>query len=301
MPKSILKNASASIKATSSPAAHSREDRYKETALYHANIIQQRKDTEALILASTEILLDLPSSPEADPVNPSSNNAALTKKLLKPFQPFDYDSLIEERNIDKKCGYVLCPRLNRQECTKAKYRILQAKGKGANALKVVKRQSLEKWCSDQCGKRALYIKVQLSEEPAWTRNADANRDLVLLEETLDVERCPDDSAVLVGGLQKLDIGFGEERIIAALKELAIERGDRGPQSGASWLVEAGIKENDAAGQRLPLSPDQIARHDGTTGLYNSVEGYTPSLSRSLRQRGRGMDEEGDGQDLMRTI
>ena len=97
MPHSILKKFKPpSTILPSPPAARAQDERNKETALYHARLLQQRKDVEALILASTETLLNLPSSPSADPACPSSSDALLVKDALKPFQLSDYDVLIEE-------------------------------------------------------------------------------------------------------------------------------------------------------------------------------------------------------------
>lgn len=291
MPKSILKKSLTTDKVITEPAARSREDRNRETALYHANLLQHRKDFEALVLASTETLLDFPRSPNSDPANPSSKDASLVKNLLKPFQPSDYDALIEERNIDRKCGYVLCPRPNRLQDTQAKLRILQSKGRGADALRVVERQSLEKWCSDQCGKRALYIKVQLNEEAAWAR-ADSVGDVVLLEDTPAAKQSQDVESRLAEGLEKLDIGLGEERVISAMKVLATERGDGDAVGRASMLVDVGIHENTSAAIRGPSSPAASTEHHGSGGLHNVIEGYRSSFS-----NGKTMQEDDfDGDD-----
>ncbi len=43
---------------------------------------------------------------------------------------------------------------------------------GSRNRKVVPREKLEMWCSDQCAERALYLRVQLAEEPVlWERRA----------------------------------------------------------------------------------------------------------------------------------
>ncbi len=81
MPHSILKKTNFSdITTPAPPAARSREDRDRETALHHAQLLQQRKDVEALVLASIEALLDVPSSLDADPAHPHPSDAALVRR-----------------------------------------------------------------------------------------------------------------------------------------------------------------------------------------------------------------------------
>ena len=300
MPKSILKKPPTIDKVSSIPAARSREDRIRETALYHANLIQHRKDIEALVLKSTETLLDLPSLPPSNPVNPSSEDALTVKRLLRPFQTSDYDALIEERNIDNKCGYVLCPRSNKFEDNKARFRILQSAAKGADAFKVVESQMLEKWCSDQCAKRALYIRVQLNEEPAWKRADNFGSDIVLLEDTLTAEQDQVAKARSTGGLEKLEVGPGEDRVMAAMKELAVERGDGNAVSRASRIVEVDIHEKISVPGKGPSLPVRSDGHGGSKDLHGSIEGYTPTFSNKTSIETES-PEEIDDDDIIPTI
>lgn len=297
MPHSILKKSQSSLTASTPPAARSREDRNHETALYHAQLIQERKDMEALILAATEALLEIPSPPSADPAHPSPSDATIVKTSLKPFQPSDYDELIEERNINRLCGYVLCPRQNRKQDTKAKYRILKGEGKGSDAVKFVLTQNLEKWCSDDCGKRALYIKVQLDEEPAWTRGDSSRGDIVLLEEGNHEEDHATSDMNLVQGMLNLDIGLGEDQILERMKALAIERGDGSAFARSRGLAAADIHENTRRGspESLPEPPTNSCE---MRGPHDSVEGYTPRFS---ARKTRGVETNSEGEDIMRTI
>ena len=285
MPHSILKNAVSSI------SAQSRDDRNRETALYHAQLLQQRKDVEALILASTEALLELPSSPAADPARPCLQDTVLVKDSLKTFQPSDYDSLIEERNINKQCGYVLCPRPNRQEDTKAKYRILPSK-KG-DTVNFVERHTLERWCSDACGKRALYVKVQLCEEPAWTRAGTAGGDIVLLEDERNNQKKHEDDTALTEKLRSLDMGPEEDEVVTRMNALAIERGDKKAPS-RSFGAEIDVREKNVNSTAFAKASS------GKAGdLEDSIEGHTPRFPRK-----EAKDEEFDNdtdEDLMPTI
>ena len=294
MPHSL----SNSILNTSPSPAQSREDRNKETAVYHAKLLQQRKDAEALILASTELLVELPSSPVADPARPSLQDITLVKGSLKTFQPSDYDSLIEERNINKQCGYVLCPRPNRQEGTKAKYRILSGKGRGSNSLKFVERHTLERWCSDDCGKRALFVKVQLNEEPAWTRIASSSGDILLLEDERNSQKQLEDDSVLIEKLRSLDMGLEEDEVIARMKALAIERGDEKDSSRLFGLADIDVRETKGFNGKAS-APEPSTKDGQFNGASDSIEGYTPIFSRKKTRKQESDNDEDE--DLMPTI
>lgn len=252
----------------------SRAERNRETALYHANLIQERKIVLAEIFESTETLLDFPRSSTSDARHPAESDIIEVKNLLRTFQPSDYDSLVEERIIDNKCGYVLCPRPKRLELTNAKYRILQSKCRGAPTLKVVERQELERWCSEECGKRALHLRVQLDEEPAWARSAGSG-GLELLEEDVSKQR------LVVEGhsgekSRNPSVDHEKERQIANLKELADERGDRGVHAGPSRLVKLAIREKEKTQDEQFDSRDPV--QNASNSLGGSIEGYTPNFS-----------------------
>ncbi|MCJ1426708.1 hypothetical protein MMC29_004611 [Sticta canariensis] len=273
-----------------------REDRNRETALYHANLLQQRKDVQNLIFESTETLLDFPSSSASDPAQPLEKDVVNVKNLLKSFQPSDYDSLIKERNIDMKCGYVLCPRANRLQDTDAKYRIFHGKNNGTRSLRFIEREELERWCSDECGKRALYIRVQLSDEPAWSRASGSGGDFMLLDEGNQNHGSLDDGGELARMLRNLDVGYGEERVIGALKDLAIERGDGNASRRRSRLIEVDIHENEVRGN---TSPDPS--HQVSNGLWSSIEGYNPRLKDGKVNRSGLDDDDDENEDMMPTI
>lgn len=291
MVKSILKK----VPEPDTPT-QTREDRNRETALYHANLLQQRKDVQNLIFESTETLLDFPSSSVSDPAQPLEKDVVDVKNLLKSFQPSDYDSLIKERNIDKKCGYVLCPRANRLQDTDAKYRIFHGKNNGTRSLRFVEREELERWCSDECGKRALYIRVQLSDEPAWSRASGSGGDFMLLDEGNQNHGSLDNGGELARTLQNLDVGYGEERVIGALKDLAIERGDGNASGRRSRLIEVDIHENEVRGNTPPDPSHQVSN-----GLWSSIEGYNPRLKDGKVNRSGLDDDDDENEDMMPTI
>jgi len=276
LPKSILKKPSAP-----SPQPKSKEDRDRETALYHAALIQHRKDVELEVLLNTETLMELPleTGPQLSASKPALSDVTLFKTLLKPFQPSDYDCLIQERNINEHCGYTLCPRPRVKETGmgNGKYRIIGKTGK-AKDFRVVEKEELEKWCSEECARRALFIRVQLSEWPAWERDV-TNVKIQLMEETkTDEERRQE---ALEEELRGLEIGKAEGK-----KDLALERGDRDARSAANGMVDVRILEKEVSRPATAPSFDQDDLGGRLATMHLSLDGHTPSFG-SQRQK----DEE----------
>ncbi|OQD75495.1 hypothetical protein PENDEC_c007G04678 [Penicillium decumbens] len=256
-------------------------------ALQHAHQIQTQKDAEEMILDRIIELLALPSSPSADPATPSPQDAQLFKSALYPFRPSDYDSLVTERNNEDLCGYGLCPRKNRKDryaggqSFRFKY---GAKGSGpggrGRSVNIVSSDMMEKWCSDQCAERALYIRVQLGEKPVWERRANDTQatNIELLEEGRPKLRTPKaesskaaartsqlDGADMTASMRNLSIQDSERS-----KELALERGDTS-HVHRDGRVGVHIKEHEH-GSHFAANAPQPRPEDATGG---SIEGYVP--------------------------
>lgn len=283
-PKSILKKKTAYPATTSSPS--SKADRDRETALYHATILKARKEIELNILLSTETLLDYPTSSSQSADNPSAEDAKTFKELLKPFQPSDYDALILERNISDLCGYALCPKPNRKDKAGGKFRVIGQSGK-AEHFKIVDKAELEKWCSEACARRALYIRVQLSETPPWEREAvESHVKIDLLDEPKSAD------AAVAEDLDLNDKGFRENQKGRA--DLAMERGDQGFAS-RNGLVDVKILERQV--QRQPEAPslEEGELSGQLSNMHLSLEGHTPSFD-ARKKLGHGDDDDDDDDD-----
>lgn len=293
MTKSILKKTAILSPANiPSPPVVSREDRIRDTAMHHANLLQQRKDAEALILSSIETLIDCPFSPSSDPAYPSVTDTICARKLLKSFQPSDYDCLIEERNINKKCGYVLCPRPNRHEDTNAKYRILHDNTMGTHGLKFVERHTMERWCSEYCEKRALYVRFQLSDEPAWMRMTSSGGGLLFIDEENDTDE-------LIEGLQNSSLGVEttEDTMLAAMEDLSIARADVNFPGRSYGLAQVEIREN----IKPEVPPERESILSGNCASSNSIEGYTPKYRHGKMIWKDRKNDLGGQEDVMHTI
>ena len=282
-PKSILKKAS--YPATSK----SKEERDREVALYHANLIQDRKDIELKIVLNTETLIDYPlTSTPYDVSNPSPSDARSFKDLIQLFQPSDFDALIVERNINEHCGYTLCSNNRAKDDAAGKYRLIGKSGK-ARDFKVVKKGDLEKWCSTACAKRAMYVRVQLSDVPAWERDSARGIEIDLLDEPKSAED------QITEGVEKMNLATSEEPDRKRNgADLALERGDRG-MAAKKGLVEVDVKEKDV--QKPPQAPsfeteDISGRLDS---LHLELEGHTTIFgSKRQRRHHEEMEDINDG-------
>jgi RNA polymerase II-associated protein 2 len=275
-PKSILKKPS--YPATSS----SKADRDREVALYHANLIQERKDVELTIVLSMETLIDYPlATAPFDASNPSPADAKMFKSLLRPFQPSDYDALILERNINEHCGYALCRNPRVKEGGGGKYRIVGKYGK-AKDFRVVDKEELEKWCSEACAKRALYVRVQLSHSPAWERGGSDGVQIDLLDEPKSEED------QVAERMEKMDLS-SEEGLdkMQDAADLALERGDKG-HAAKNRMMDIKIEENQPRGpaQAPSFNTEDLSNRLDT--MHITLEGHTPSFG---SRRHRRHDEE----------
>ena len=279
-----------------------REAHVRATALHHARLIQDQKDLQNKILDTIIEFVDLPSSPTADPGRPSPADVSSVKQGFPPFQQRDYDDLITERNISDKCGYVLCPRPNKKENTTATDRIIWSKKNGSD-LKIVPRAELERWCSQACAERAIFLKAQLNESPAWVTGV--KKDAILLLDEVQADRSPPSSTAsssaqaqsstsarqepsrsIVDGIRQLAIRDGmsadDEEMLRKIQQLALERG-KAIRGGAKPDQDVTLVEKKTKGiARPPVAERQDA---------GSIEGYRPGA------HGKNADDD-DGQDIL---
>ncbi|CAK7270052.1 hypothetical protein SEPCBS57363_003906 [Sporothrix epigloea] len=236
--------------AVSRPATHSRRLRTEqdnaEIARKHAAIVQQRRDLEAIIFQNIETLTNLPvaKGPGISAANPAAEDIATFRDLVRIFQPGDYGDLIEERNTYDSCGYSLCPNKRRKYAGGGAWKLVNT---GRKDFGIVARGELEKWCSDNCARRALYIKVQLNETAAWERVGipDIQIDLMVEDAVKGEKEVPDaavaSEAALVQDLARLKLG--EERRQAQIANaLAMERGDASTDKGSNAEGDYGQPE-----------------------------------------------------------
>ncbi|KAF2774261.1 hypothetical protein EJ03DRAFT_322855 [Teratosphaeria nubilosa] len=237
-------------------------------ALQHAHLFQHQKDVKAQILASIQQLVDLPAT--ASP-SPSPAEAKRFTTLVATFQPGDVDDLIEERNADGKCGYVLCGHAPRSATL------------GASAAWKVGEKGLC-FCSKKCTERLYFVKTQLSSTPAWERLPGQQAPIVLNDD--DDDR--DESAFLTASEYA-------QNVRRVQQELALERNEKGG-GGVGSRVKAGtvMVERVVEKRRTefrPLSSVQGARVSST-----AIEGYEPKTRQGGKTENGGEEDDDDEND-----
>lgn len=293
-PKPILKKTAVSTEDVPNPRAVNQ--RNLQTAVHHANLLEQRKRVEADIVRSVWDLLDFPTASDADSTRPSASDAHHFRQAVVPFQPSDYDGLIEERNLAGKCGYALCPKPKGKAPSTAKKHFVET----SKGVQIVDRKQLEVWCSDDCAKRALFVKVQLNEEPAWLRQGGYVGEIELMIENAEEHRIALPLRLKKGADPKPPPPTEEEEAAAAwaarddaLADLAIERGEKpGRLSKANKdLIQDKIKERVA--QFPPVPPSLPQQSSGASHM--AIEGHVPKAAREA-EKAQDDDEEHDEQD-----
>jgi hypothetical protein len=299
-PKSILKKNTTTTTTTTTvasintpPGKKPVNPRHLEVAVHHANVLEDRKRVEAAVLDSIITLLDFPTATNANPKRPSALDARRFREAMIPFQPADYDALIEERNISDRCGYALCPNPKRKARSIAKKQFVDTE----NGVEIVDRKVLEVWCSDDCAKRALYVKVQLKEEPAWMRQGGYGDNIELM-----VENAEEHHVSLPLRLKQDDAAATEEEdeLVSAwaaredaMTDLALERGEKPGQltKANHSLIQGQITER--APSNAPPQPPSLPSQ--TSDHTMAIEGHVPRTDRREREDEDDEDED-DAQD-----
>ncbi|KAI2781946.1 hypothetical protein F4815DRAFT_64168 [Daldinia loculata] len=245
----------------------------RETAIQQARIIQQQQVFEDEIQDSIIELSKLPlaSSSTYDSSNPSPSDADAFRRLVRLFQPGDYEDLIEERNTLKKCGYALCPRPRLRLGPGGEYKLV---GWGRGDFGIVPRKELERWCSRDCARRAMYVKVQLGETAAWERAGISSIRIDLLDEPKQAEEEDDDATRRL----ERELQSVERKAAQDAKDLALERGDA-VDKPSTRKVKLTIREKSV--KMAPQEP--TLDKDGEGHLV--LDGYKPKFNQELEQKG----------------
>ncbi|KAF1940446.1 hypothetical protein EJ02DRAFT_456069 [Clathrospora elynae] len=286
-PKSILK------KTAEKPA----DPRHLKVALHHANALEDRKRVERDVLEAIMTLMDFPASPNADAKRPSPADASHFQDAVLIFQPSDYDALIEERNIADRCGYALCSRPTRKARSTARKQFVDTD----HGVQIVERKVLEVWCSDDCAKRALYVKVQLSEDPAWMRQGGLGEKIELMVENaeehhkaLPLRLKQEGASTSDDDKELLDAAWAAQA--DAMANLALERGEKpGQLSKANGdLIQDQIMERgfSIAPPQPPSLPAQASDHT------MAIEGHVPRINRKDRDDDEDEDDAQDWDKLL---
>ncbi|KAI1805246.1 hypothetical protein F4811DRAFT_231124 [Daldinia bambusicola] len=256
----------------------------REAAIQQARIIQQQRALEDEIQDSIIELSRLPlvgsssssSSSSFSSSNPSPDDADDFRRLVRLFQPGDYEDMIEERNTLNKCGYALCARPRVRLGPGGEYKLVNW-GKGD--FGIVPRKELERWCSRECARRAMYVKVQLGETAAWERAGIASIRIDLLDEPKQVKEEEDDPARRL----ERELENVERKAAQDAKDLALERGDSVNKPATTRKVKLTIREKSV---KMAVQEPSLDA-DGENHLV--LDGYKTKFNRELEQKGKEDD------------
>ncbi|KAF3062104.1 hypothetical protein GL218_04039 [Daldinia childiae] len=253
----------------------------RQTAIQQARIIQQQQVFEDEIQDTIIELSKLPlaSSSTYDASNPSPSDADAFRQLVRLFQPGDYEDLIEERNTLKKCGYALCPRPRVRLGPGGEYKLVSW---GRGDFGIVPRKELERWCSRECARRAMYVKVQLGETAAWERAGISSIRIDLLDEPKQADEEEDDATRRL----ERELQSVERKAAQDAKDLALERGDA-VDKPSTRKVKLTIREKSV--RMAPQEP--TLDKDGESHLV--LDGYKPKFNQELEQKGEDEDVKED--------
>ncbi|KAM8717660.1 hypothetical protein ACLKA7_004369 [Drosophila subpalustris] len=93
--------------------------------------------------------------------------------MLTEIDPHNYADIVDERHINKLCGYPLCAVAVEKVPTK-QYQICGVKNK------VYDLTERKKFCSGHCFKASEYIKSQIPTSPLWLRDREKRPNFKLL-------------------------------------------------------------------------------------------------------------------------
>jgi hypothetical protein len=229
--------------------AAAQKKRHFDIAIKHALLIDHQRKTQDQVLNHIELLLDFPRSSQ-----PTTQDAVQFLQLVAIFQPSNFDELVEERRIDRKCGYPLCVneprglRLKDSETWKLK--------KGA-----------ADWCSNDCMRKGFYIKAQLGEVPAWERVPGQQAPVVLHEDDRHLTPMP------AAGADEDESRDIKQRV-AERSELAMERGEQATSLRPNQAMTDFIVERTPT-TRQPPTATKVKFASAT-----AIEGYEPKSDMS---------------------
>lgn len=267
--KRILKQPTKkTAKVTDEQQAQVQKDRQNlNLALQHANRIQGQKDAEAQILEAITKLLDFPQSSPF-----SARDVVAYISLVAAFQPSDFNSLIEERRIDEKCGYALCSNQPRSLTL------------GASAAWKLKDGAAD-FCSTACAKKAMYVKAQLSEVPVWERASDHHVSIQIHPD----DRPTEDEPVIRRADRTARVDQWRNKI-ADMEELAMERGEKTTSFRPDQVMTENVVEKQPKIYRRPVFDLDLALG------HDAIEGYHPKPMPKNRNKSRRVEEDDDDDD-----
>ncbi|KAK0643321.1 Rtr1/RPAP2 family-domain-containing protein [Cercophora newfieldiana] len=287
-PKGILKKPKSTPGITAPPPSESTPlPLEQQIAIQQAKLLLQQRGEEIKPPVSLDVFERLSQFPVArsdsfSAANPSPEDVHEFIEAIQEFMPREYQDLIEERNCLGNCGYALCPRPRRKY--NGEFRILSSG--------IAKVADLNMWCSDDCARRALFIKVQL-DNPSYIKK---DGQLVVKIELDDEKKHPSrrqppkigdaevDESELAKSMERLEVDK-KTQTTRDKTALAVERGDaRRP----AQQVEVTIREKSTTAPAQAPDLDQAAQD---VDAHLMLEGHKTTFGTDKDDDGSGSDDD----------
>ena len=171
-------------------------------------------------------------------------------------------------------------------------------------MKIVPKAELDRWCSKECGHRAVFLRAQLNESPVWV-SGGLKEDIVLLDEVRAQRDAASNSQkgdssssseqvkeqetqVIVDGIRQLALRDGlsaeDEEALRKLQQLTLERG--------KTIRDTNVEEVNVVEKSATKTPRPPA-HEGI-GKPGTIDGYQPKSGRNFDDD----DNDDDGRDIL---
>ncbi|TGJ83709.1 hypothetical protein E0Z10_g5082 [Xylaria hypoxylon] len=274
-PKSILKNKD----TLPSTSTKQQTPDPREVAIKHARIIHSRREVEDQISDSIIELSKFPTTRDApyNASNPAPADAESFQNLVRLYQPSDYDDLIEERNANGLCGYTLCPNPRSRMSGSGTFKLVNF---GRKDFNIVPTRELEKWCSQKCAKRAMYVKVQLNETAAWERAGIASIQIDLFE---DIDAAASDATKQLEKEVENSKIEALEKSAQNARDLALERGDSAENRKKSKRsIKLTIREKPVKAPAAPSLDVDGQTHLVTEGYKTTFDSKSETVSQEIK-------------------
>jgi hypothetical protein len=233
-----------------------RNPKHLETALFHANKIEEQKVLESRILDDLEKLIDYPKNPLTTAESPQPDDVENVTHLLQYFRLADYDDFIEERRIDNKCCYLLCPNPPSRPKDVSGSKILFKKNGDIYTMPAAKYYV---WCSPGCSKRSDYVRSQIGRADSWSQNLKSYE-------------------FVVGGLnnrQTTKYDPLENAKVEKLSNQMAEMAIKGQSGSIDTLMSDLVIEKEST------NPPSAPKADLYENSHDTIEGYRPGEGVSL--------------------
>jgi hypothetical protein len=259
-----------------------------------------RREVEAHVFAlQYQLIFDSKQeSAVAAPAPPldASSVALRRRRLVRVaasfLEPSHYEAVVEERSVNRVCGYPLCARALAAKDAPAKYRIAPRQGKVYSA------SSTARFCGEQCAVASAFFGKQLSAVNIHARDMTRPLAVRFIDDDVAVDAWTTRDAPL---LNALFARLRHERSGHAAPATALAPG-ASPNAAAAAAGAAGAATaadapvladvvREVAPERRNAPPAPVV-----AGRPLAIDGYTPTGSAAKRAPAADNDDDDDDDD-----